>query len=124
MSIRTERVAAVVQRDLGRIMQKEYQPSGSFITVTQVEMTPDLMMAKIFISIYAPGKDEEAIYRRLKDKKADIRQKMASKMRHQLRRIPELDFNKDESAEYAEKMDRLFEQIHDEQSDSSGEEQQ
>jgi ribosome-binding factor A len=123
MSIRTERVAAVVQRDLGRIMQKEYQPPGSFITVTQVEMSPDLMMAKVFISIYAPGKDEEAIYQRLKDKKVDIRQKMASKMRHQLRRIPELHFNKDESAEYAEKMDQLFAQIHEEQSGHSGEEQ-
>ncbi len=66
MSIRTERLAAVLQRDIGKILQQSYQPSGSFLTVTNVEVTDDLLIAKIFISVYAPGKDEEAIFEQLK----------------------------------------------------------
>lgn len=111
MSIRTERLAAVLQRDIGKILQQSYQPSGSFLTVTNVEVTDDLLIAKIFISVYAPGKDEEAIFEQLKQDNTEIRHELASKIRHQVRRIPELIFNKDDSAAYAEKMDRLFDKI-------------
>lgn len=124
MSIRTERLAAVIQRDLGYIIQQSYQKSGSFITITQVEVTPDLLLAKIFISIYAPGKDEDAIYSNLEDHKVGIRKELASKIRHQVRRIPELQFNKDQSAEYVDKMETLFDQIRKERKQrSTGEEE-
>lgn len=111
MSIRTERLGAVIQRDLGKIIQKDYQGSGSFITVTKIDVTPDLMIAKVFISVYAPGKDEKAIFTHLEDHKASIRKALADKIRHQVRRIPELEFIKDESAEYAERMENLFQDI-------------
>lgn len=114
MSKRTERLASVLQRDLGRILQKSYQPSGSFITVTEVDVSPDLLVAKIFISVYAPGKDEEAIFEYLTEQNVAIRKELAGKIRHQVRRIPELHFNKDASAEYAEKMDKLFDEIREE----------
>jgi len=111
MSIRTERLSAVIQRDLGKIIQKSYQRSGSFITVTKVEVTEDLLIAKVFISIYAPGKDEDAIFAYLQDQKVNIRKELASKIRHQVRRIPELNFVNDETAEYVEKMENLFQKI-------------
>ena len=111
MSIRTERLGAVIQRDLGQIIQTNYQKSGSFITLTHVEVTPDLMIAKIYISVYAPGKDEDAIFANLEEHNANIRKELASKIRHQVRRIPELIFNKDESAEYVNKMENLFSKI-------------
>lgn len=114
MSIRTNRLASVIQRDVGQILQQRFQPSGSFITVTEVEVTDDLLTAKIFISVYAPGKDEEAIYQHIEKQNVAIRKELASKIRHQVRRIPELLFNKDTSAEYAEKMDRLFDEIREE----------
>lgn len=114
MSKRTERLASVLQRDLGRMLQKSYQPSGSFITITGVEVTPDLLIAKVYISVYAPGKDAEAIYQHLEDQNTAIRKELAAKIRHQVRRIPELQFNKDLSAQYADKMDRLFDEIREE----------
>lgn len=123
-SIRTERLAAVIQRDLGYIIQQSYQKSGSFITITQVDVTPDLQLAKIFISIYAPGKDKDAIFSNLEEHKVGIRKELASKIRHQVRRIPELQFNKDESAEYVDKMENLFDQIREERKQrSTGEEE-
>lgn len=111
MSIRTERLAAVIQRDLGSIIQKSYQKSGSFITVTQVEVTSDLMNAKVYLSIMAPGKDEDAIFANLQDHIDAIRKELASKIRHQVRRIPELHFNQDKSADHVEKMESLFDKI-------------
>ena len=124
MSIRTERLAAVIQRDLGHIIQQSYQKSGSFITVTQVEVTQDLLIAKAFLSIYAPGKDEDAIFSNLEEHNAAIRKELASKIRHQVRRIPELHFNKDESAEYVDKMENLFDRIREERKQrSTGEEE-
>lgn len=114
MSIRTERLGAVIQRDLGKIIQKDYQRSGSFITVTKVNVTPDLMIAKIFISVYAPGKDDDAIFHYIEERNADIRKELANKIRHQVRRIPELEFIKDESAQYAERMENLFQEIREE----------
>lgn len=111
MSIRTERLSAVIQRDLGKIIQKSYQRSGSFITVTKVDVTEDLLIAKVFISVYAPGKDEDAIFAYLEDQKVNIRKELASKIRHQVRRIPELHFINDETAEYVEKMENLFQKI-------------
>jgi ribosome-binding factor A len=111
MSIRTERLGAVIQRDLGEIIQQNYQSGGSFITITHVEVSPDLMVAKVFISVFAPGRDENAIFANLQEHNPAIRKELAKKIRHQVRRIPELIFNKDESAEYVNKMENLFSKI-------------
>lgn len=117
MSIRTKRLGAVIKRDLGQIIQKSYQPSGSFVTVTKVEITPDLLIAKVHLSVYAPGKDEDALFIHLQDNNVVIRKELADKIRHQVRRIPELHFINDQTAEYVEKMEHLFQQIREERKD-------
>ncbi|HLR76665.1 MAG TPA: 30S ribosome-binding factor RbfA [Balneolaceae bacterium] len=114
MSIRTERVAAVLQRDLGKIIQKSYQPTGSFITVTHVDISPDLLNSNVYVSVYAPGRDEKAIYDRLTNQIVEIRKELASKIKDQFRRVPELNFKKDTSAKHAQKMEELFDEIEEE----------
>lgn len=104
-------MGAVIKRDLGKIIQKSYQSSGSFITVTKVDVTPDLLMAKVLLSVYAPGKDEDALFAHLEDQKVQIRKDLAQKIRHQVRRIPELHFINDKTAEHVERMENLFEKI-------------
>lgn len=111
MSIRTERLSSVIKKDLGKIIQKSYQRSGSFVTITKVDVTPDLLIAKVLISIYAPGKDEDALFAYLEEQKANIRKELADKIRHQVRRIPELHFINDKTAEHVEKMEKLFDKI-------------
>lgn len=111
MSIRTERLSSIIKRDLGKIIQKSYQRGGSFITITKVDVTPDLLIAKVLISVYAPGRDEDAIFAHLEEQKAEIRHELASKIRHQVRRIPELHFINDKTAEHVEKMEKLFQKI-------------
>ncbi len=124
MSIRTERLGAVIQRDLGKIIQQDYQKPGTFITVTAVRMTEDLMIAKVFISIYAPGRDEDAIYSHLEEHNAAIRKQLASKIRHQVRKIPELHFQKDETAEHVDRMENLFDKIRKEREQRNSDEQE
>lgn len=124
MSIRNERLGAVIQRDLGHILQQDYQKPGTFITVTAVRVTDDLMIAKVMLSIYAPDRDEDALFSHLEDQNAAIRKKLASKIRHQVRRIPELHFVKDETAEYVNKMEGLFEKIRKERKERNRDEEE
>ena len=108
MSIRTEKLASVIKRDLGEIIQRNFQPSGTFITITQVRITDDLSIAKVYLSVLAPGRDEEPIYRLIDERQDEIRFKLASKIRHQVRRIPELLFFHDDTAEYVNKIQNIF----------------
>lgn len=108
MSIRTEKLASVIKKDLGEIIQRNFQPSGSFITITQVRITDDLSIAKVYLSVMAPGRDEVPIYQMIDERQDEIRYKLASKIRHQVRRIPELLFFHDDTAEYVNKIENLF----------------
>ncbi|MEX0639205.1 MAG: 30S ribosome-binding factor RbfA [Balneolaceae bacterium] len=121
MSIRTERLAAVIQKDLGEILQKKYQLIGSFITVTEVRMTPDLSIARVYVSVYAPGRDKEAVFRHIDDHNSEIRQDLASRIRNQVRRIPELHFFTDETSEVVNRMEQLFKKVKGEESDPDSE---
>jgi ribosome-binding factor A len=109
MSIRTERVAAQIKRDLGSILQN-YQ-RGSMLTVTTVRVSDDLMIAKVYLSIYAPGNNKDAVFEHIMDQSSAIRTELAALVRHQLRRVPELHFYLDDTAEYVNKIESLFQQI-------------
>lgn len=109
MSIRTERLGSVIRKDLGKILQKSYQPSGTFITVTRVQMTDDLSIAKVYLSVYSPNQDVQPVYRYIDHHQDEIRYELASKIKNQVRRIPELLFFEDDTAEYVHKMESLFE---------------
>ncbi len=106
MSIRTERVASEIKKELATILQK-YQ-KGNIITITNVKMTPDLSLARVNLSVFDPSGGEEATFNHLKEKKVQIRTELASIIRHQVRKIPEIEFYTDDSAEYSMKMETLF----------------
>ncbi len=122
MSIRTERLGSVIKKDLGIILQKSYQPSGTFITVTQVRMTDDLSIAKVYLSVYSPNREVESVYRYIDDHQDEIRYELASKIKNQVRRIPELLFYEDDTAEYVNKMEGLFKKVKESRKEDSGDE--
>jgi ribosome-binding factor A len=109
MSIRTERIASQVKRDLGPILQG-YQRS-SMITITSVKVTDDLMLLKVYLSIYSTESDTEQIFDYVVEKAPQIRAELASLMRNQLRRIPEIHFYLDDTADYVNKIETLFKKI-------------
>jgi ribosome-binding factor A len=122
MSIRTKKLASVIKKDIGEILQKEYQVANTFITVTQVRVTDDLSIAKVYLSVFSPGRDVEPIFEAIDQSQDEIRYKLASRIRNQVRRIPELIFYHDDTAEYVNKIEGLFSKVRENRNDSDGSE--
>ncbi len=111
-SKRQQKVARQIQKDLGDIFQREAQHlvNGVFVTVTGVRMTPDLGIARAYLS-FLPEKKKDLLFEGIQENTRFIRQKLGERVRHQLRIVPELQFYLDDTAEYAAKMDALFANI-------------
>ncbi|SRR5574344_853979 len=107
---RQNKVARLLQKELGDIFQKESLSlfRGALISVTVVRVAPDLSFAKVYLSIFAPAKDEKELYASVQDKAKTIRQMLAQKVAKQLRIIPELAFFIDDSIDYQENIERLL----------------
>ncbi|MEX0748349.1 MAG: 30S ribosome-binding factor RbfA [Rhodothermales bacterium] len=113
MSIRTERVAKLLQREIADILQTEFseQLPGLF-TVTNVRMTKDLSIAYVDVSVYGQELTQrQAAFRHLEELTPQVRSTLANRIRHQVRGIPEVRFFLDESIQEAKRMDELFERI-------------
>jgi ribosome-binding factor A len=111
-SKRQQKVGRQIQKDLGDIFQREAQHlvNGAFVTVTGVRMTPDLGIARAYLS-FLPEKKKDLLFEGIQENVRFIRQKLGERVRHQLRIVPELQFYLDDTAEYAAKMDALFANI-------------
>lgn len=105
-SIRQSKVARLLQKDLGAIFQEKTNALGSMITVTIVKVSPDLAVAKVYLSIF--GGDKEVTLAKVKEMNWEIRKALGTKVRHQLRIVPELIFYLDDSFDYYEKIDKLL----------------
>ncbi|WP_025763861.1 30S ribosome-binding factor RbfA [Dyadobacter tibetensis] len=108
-SKRQQKVGRQIQKDLGEIFQKDapHLSSGSFITITAVRVTPDLGIARAYLS-FLPDKNKAEILKNIQQNTKFLRQKLGDRVRHQLRIVPHLQFYLDDTAEYASKMDQLF----------------
>lgn len=113
-SKRQQKVSRQLQKDLSEIFQREVPhlfngPSGqgAFITVTSVRVSPDLSVARVYLSFLAT-KNKEMLLETIQEKGKVIRQHLGERVRHQLRIVPELSFYLDDTADYADKMDKLF----------------
>lgn len=111
-SKRQQKVGRQIQKDLGEIFQKDAQhlTNGSFVTITAVRVTPDLSIARAYLS-FLPENKKTFLLETIKENTRFIRLKLAERVRHQLRIVPHLQFYIDDTAEYAAKMDLLFSDI-------------
>ena len=108
-STKQKKVARLVQKELGDIFQKKSRShfEGKMITVTVVRISPDLLIAKVYLSIY-PSKDNDKILDMVKQYGSEIRYELGNRIRHQVRKIPELNFFIDDSLDYIDNIDRLL----------------
>lgn len=108
-SIRQQKVSKLIQKELAEIFRSEAKTlfGGAFITVTVVRISPDLGVAKIYLSIMAT-KDKKAIFKLVEDQASVIRKKLGNLVGKQLRVVPELTFFIDDSLDYAMKIDELL----------------
>lgn len=116
MSIRTQRVAELIQREVARILQRDYADQlKPMVTITNARVTKDLSIAYLYASVLGDtSAKREAAFKQLKTLTPEIRDELASRIRHQLRTVPEIKFFLDESLQKAKKMENLFDRIREE----------
>ena len=108
-SIRQQKVGRLLQKEIGEIFNRgEVKPlDGGMISITAVRMTPDLGLARIYISIF-PSSNKEEDLNKVKNQGSEIRYHLGKKTGKQLRHIPDLKFYLDDSFDYAEQIDELL----------------
>lgn len=124
MGLRQEKIARLLQKDLGEIFQQKANDffGGAFITVSNVIMTPDLGVAKVYLS-FLNTKDKEALIDEVNFKTKELRQLLAARIKNQVRKIPELSFYIDDTLDYVWKMEKVFEQINKDKKDNNNTEE-
>ena len=98
---------------MGQIFQQETKSifGSSMITVTEVRVSPDLSVAKVWVSIFPiGGAKKEDIMTAIEENTSDLRRRLGLRVGKQLRIIPQLSFFLDDSLDYIEKIDRLLKQ--------------
>lgn len=111
-SKRQQKFSRVIQKEISEIFQKEGLSffGNTIITITMVRMSPDLSIARVYLSIYNSSNNEQ-ILSEIKAQSKEIRYKLGEKIRNQARIVPHLEFFLDDSQEYVSRMDQLFNQI-------------
>jgi ribosome-binding factor A len=111
MSIRTERVASLIKEEIASLLVREFSdPSHGFTTVTDVTVTPDLRIARVYFSVFGKPEVKEKTMAMLEEKKSYIRGVLGSRMK--IRFVPELQFHLDGTMDRVERLDQIFRKIH------------
>ena len=111
MSVRTEKVGEEIKNKLNTAMSRDLSEiSGlGLVTITKVIMSPDLKIAKIYLSFLGNKEPIETCIEKINSKKKHIRYLLAKQI--VLRYMPDLNFYHDDTAEYADKMNKLLNEI-------------
>lgn len=116
-SKRQKQVAGVLHEELTGIFTKMglNMIEGSLVSISSVKVTPDLLESRIYLSLF-PADKAEIILNRIEDAAHEIKRTLAAKVKHQLRRMPEIKYFIDDTLEQVFKLEKLFDQIHKEDS--------
>lgn len=108
-STRQLKFGRLLQKELAEYFQKEARNAFGpiMITVTIVRVSPDLGVAKVYVSLF-PVKDKESVLKKIREKTFDIRKWVGTRIKNQARIVPELVFYIDDSLDYAERIDELL----------------
>lgn len=111
-SKRQKQVGKLVLEEMSDILQKEGYNilDGGIISVSKVMMTPDLLEARIYLSLFQIKKPEEVMHQ-IREKSWEFRKILGARLKNQLRRVPELQFFNDDTLDYVFKMEELFKKI-------------
>lgn len=102
-------MASEIQRDLAEIIRSKGMATfgGAMVTVSEVRISPDLSIAKVFVSIF-PSDKQGQVMNILEDNKKAIRGELGRQVSSQLRIVPEIDFMLDTSLDYAQHIEELL----------------
>lgn len=109
-STRQAKIARLIQKELSEILRTQTAKThGILVSVSAVRVSPDLSVARAYLSIFPSEKGAE-ILANINNSAKTIRYELGQKVRYQLRKIPELTFHLDDSLDYIENIDNLLKQ--------------
>ncbi|WP_235296729.1 30S ribosome-binding factor RbfA [Portibacter marinus] len=115
-SKRNLQVAEIIKRNMGMVFFQEgpYIYGDALVTVTNVQVTPDMSQSKIYLSIYNTD-DKNAVVEMVQQHTHRLRQLLAHRIKKHVRRIPTIHFFIDETLDEMYRLNALFDNIHEEE---------
>lgn len=109
---RQKQVAGLLFEELNVIFQRLglTMVDGGMVSIASVKITPDLLEARIYLSFFQVKGPNEAL-RKIEDRSWEIKKELTARIKHQLRRMPELKFFLDDTLEHAFRMEDLLRKI-------------
>jgi ribosome-binding factor A len=111
-SKRQKQIAGLLNEELSSIFQRLglNMIDGGMVSISSVKITPDLFDARIYLSLFQV-KDITAAMKKIEDRSWEIKKELVSRVKHQLRSMPQLTFYVDDTLEYVYKMEEVFKKI-------------
>lgn len=118
---RQKQVGGLIQEEMTDILQRLglNMIDGGMVSVSSVKVTPDLLEARIYLSLFQV-KDPKGTLKKIEERKWEIKKELAARVKHQLRRIPELKIFHDDTLDHVFKMEEIFKQIKQDDKDHQG----
>ncbi|HEX5026410.1 MAG TPA: 30S ribosome-binding factor RbfA [Agriterribacter sp.] len=117
---RQKQVAGLLFEEFNEIFQRLGlgMLDGGMVSISSVKVTPDLLEARIYLSFFKV-KDTKETLKKIEDKAWEIKKELTARVKHQLRRIPELRFFIDDTLEHVFKMEELFKKLNEERNEKN-----
>ncbi|MBD0331340.1 MAG: 30S ribosome-binding factor RbfA [Chitinophagaceae bacterium] len=108
---RQKQVGSLLHKELSLIFQRLglNMFNGGMVSISSVKITPDLLEARVYLSIFQA--DAKAVMQKVQERSWEIKKELAVRIKHQLRRMPELKYFYDDTLDYVFKMEELFKDI-------------
>jgi ribosome-binding factor A len=115
---RQKQIGGLINEELATIFQHLGLNiiDGGMVSISSVKITPDLLEARVYLSIFN-AKDNKAALKKIEDRAWEVKKELAARVKHQLRRIPEMKYFLDDTLDHVFKMEELFKQIKKEEDD-------
>ena len=109
---RQKQIGGLIQEEINFIFQRLglNMINGGMVSISSVKLTPDLLEARVYISVFNVA-DNETVLKKIHERAWEIKKELASRVKNQLRRIPELKYFLDDTLDHFFKMEELFRQI-------------
>ncbi|MDX1445856.1 30S ribosome-binding factor RbfA [Lishizhenia sp.] len=107
-TVRQNRIEQVIQQELSGVFQRNAREYclGAMASVTVVRVTPDLSLARVYLSIFA-GPSKEEVLESIRENKGKIKAELGKRLKN-MKKMPDLIFDIDDSLDYAMKIDELL----------------
>lgn len=117
---RQKQVAGLLKEEISGVLQKIGlgMIDGGLVSIASVKITPDLFEARIYLSLFQV-KDPQAAMKKIEERSWEIKKELVTRVKNQLRSMPQLVFYMDDTLDYVYKMEEVFKKINEEKEEGT-----